>query len=164
MSNPVTKSIMVDGSPADIYAVWSNFAMFPQFMKYIEEVTITGANRSHWIMKGPLGYEAEWDAETTRMETDKRIAWRSLDTDATNVKTSGQVTFNELPDNQTEITVTMHYVPPAGVAGEVVAELFANPERRLEQDLENFKRFVEAATQSTRKAVTQNEATRMGKV
>ena len=47
MSNPVTKSIIVDGSPADIYAVWSNFAMFPQFMKYIEEVTITGANRSH---------------------------------------------------------------------------------------------------------------------
>ena len=164
MSNPVTKSIIVDGSPADIYAVWSNFAMFPQFMKYIEEVTITGANRSHWVMKGPLGYEAEWDAETTRMETDKRIAWRSLDTDETNVKTSGQVTFNELPDNQTEITVTMHYVPPAGVAGEVVAELFASPEHRLEQDLENFKRFVEGSTRTTRKAVTQNEASRMGNV
>jgi uncharacterized membrane protein len=161
MSNPVTKSIIVGGSPSDIYAIWSNFAMFPQFMKYIEEVTITGANRSHWVMKGPMGYIAEWEAETTRMETDKRIAWRSIDTDETNVKTSGQVTFNELPDNQTEVTVTMHYVPPAGVAGEVAAALFANPEERLEHDLENFKRFVEG---TMRKAVTHTEASRMGNV
>lgn len=143
MSNSVTKTTIVGGSPSEIYAVWSNFAMFPQFMKYIEEVTITGTNRSHWVMKGPLGYSAEWDAETTRMEPNKRIAWRSIDTDDTNVKTSGQVTFNELPNNQTEITVTLLYVPPAGVVGEVAAQLFANPEDRLEHDLENFKRFAE---------------------
>lgn len=143
MSNPVTKTITVGGAPSEIYAVWSNFAMFPQFMKYIEEVTITGTDRSHWVMKGPLGYSAEWDAETTRMEPNKRIAWRSIDTDDTNVKTSGQVTFNELPNNQTEVTVTLLYVPPAGVVGEVVAQVFANPEKRLEHDLENFKRFVE---------------------
>lgn len=159
MSNGVTKSIIVGGSPSESYAVWSNFAMFPQFMKYIEEVTITGANRSHWVMKGPLGYTAEWDAETTRMETDKRIAWRSIDTDDTNVKTSGQVTFNELPNNQTEITVMMHYVPPAGVIGEVAAALFANPEERLEHDLENFKRFVE---NTKRQAVSHGAASHMG--
>ena len=143
MSNGVTKSIIVGSAPSEAFAVWSNFAMFPQFMKYIEEVTITGANRSHWVMKGPLGFSAEWDAETTRMETDKRIAWRSIDSDDTSVKTSGQVTFNEMPNNQTEITVTLHYVPPAGVLGEVAAQLFANPESRLEHDLQNFKRFVE---------------------
>ena len=143
MSNSVTKTIIVGGAPAESYAVWSNFAMFPQFMKYIEEVTITGTNRSHWVMKGPLGYSAEWDAETTRMEPNTRIAWRSIDTDDTNVKTSGQVTFHELPNNQTEIAVTLLYVPPAGVVGEVVAQLFANPEDRLEHDLQNFKRFVE---------------------
>ena len=68
MSDSVTKSIIVGGAPSDIFAVWSNFAMFPQFMKYIEEVTVTGANRSHWVMKGPLGYTAEWDA--------RRRAWR----------------------------------------------------------------------------------------
>jgi uncharacterized membrane protein len=161
MSNGVTKSIIVGGSASDIYAVWSNFAMFPQFMKYIDEVTITGANRSHWKMSGPMGYKAEWDAETTRMETDKRIAWRSIDTDDTNVKTSGQVTFNQLPNNQTEVTVTMHYVPPAGILGEVAAQLFANPEGRLEHDLENFKRFVEG---TMRKAVTHTESSRAGNV
>lgn len=160
MTNPVTKSITVGGSPSEIFAVWSNFAMFPQFMKYIEEVTVTGANRSHWKMKGPLGYSAEWDAETTRMETDKRIAWRSIDTDDTNVKTSGQVTFAELPNNQTEVTVTMLYIPPAGVVGEVVAAIFANPEQRLEHDLENFKRFVENTQRQ--QSVPHSQVSRMG--
>lgn len=158
MTHPVTKSLIVGSAPSDVYAVWSNFAMFPQFMKYIEEVTITGANRSHWVMKGPLGFTAEWDAETTRMETDKRIAWRSVESEETTVKTSGQVTFNELPDNQTEVTVTLHYAPPAGVVGEVVAALFANPESRLEHDLENFKRFVE---NTQRQAVSHASASRM---
>jgi uncharacterized membrane protein len=159
MSDQVTKTIIVGAPASELFAVWSNFAMFPQFMKYIEEVTITGANRSHWVMKGPFGYKAEWDAETTRMEADKRIAWRSIDTDDTNVKTSGQVTFNELPNGSTEIAVTIHYVPPAGVAGEIIAELFANPEKRLEHDLENFKRFVEG---TMRKAVTHTESSQLG--
>ncbi len=162
MSNTVTKTITVGGSPSQMYAIWSNFAMFPQFMKYIEAVTITGTNRSHWVMNGPFGYKAEWDAETTRMDTDKRIAWRSIDTDDTNVKTSGQVTFNGLPDNQTEIAVSLMYVPPAGLAGEIVAEIFANPESRLEHDLENFKRFAENTEQ--RKAVTPKDASKMGSV
>jgi uncharacterized membrane protein len=159
MANPVTKSVIVGSSPAEIYTVWSNFAMFPQFMKYIKSVTITGANRSHWEMEGPLGYKAEWDAETTRMEADKRIAWRSIDTDDTTVKTSGQVTFTELPNNQTEVTVTMLYVPPSGVIGEAVAAIFANPESRLEEDLQNFKRFVE---NTQRKIVSHGDASRMG--
>ena len=96
------------------------------------------------------------------METDKRIAWRSIDTDDANVKTSGQVTFNELPNNQTEVTVTMHYVPPAGIVGEVAAELFANPEKRLAHD---FWRTSSALSKGTmRKAVTHTEASKMGNV
>lgn len=158
MTNQVTKSIVVGSAPPDVFAVWSNFAMFPQFMQYIEEVTITGANRSHWVMKGPLGFVAEWDAETTRMETDRRIAWRSIDGDDTTVKTSGQVLFNPLPNNQTDVTVTLHYTPPAGVVGDVAAAVFADPEARLAHDLENFKRFVE---NTPRQAVSHATASRM---
>ncbi|MEZ4633465.1 MAG: hypothetical protein R2856_00525 [Caldilineaceae bacterium] len=53
------------------------------------------------------------------------------------------MTFNSLPNEQTEVTVTMQYVPPAGLAGEVVAELFGNPEGKLTEDLRNFKKFIE---------------------
>jgi uncharacterized membrane protein len=52
-------------------------------------------------------------------------------------------------------------VPPAGVLGEVAAALFANPESRLEHDLENFKRFVEG---TMRQAVKHTESSQMGNV
>ena len=57
--------------------------------------------------------------------------------------TSGEVIFTPLADFQTEITVTLKYDPPAGALGEAVAKIFSNPEARLEEDLKNFKNYVE---------------------
>jgi uncharacterized membrane protein len=136
----VTKSIIVKGETADIFKIWANFENFPRFMQHIKSVKKSGEEMSHWIMEGPLGTRIEWDAKVTRYEENKRIGWSSIRGD---IKTSGQVTFNSLPSNETEVTVTLQYVPPVGLAGEVIAELFDNPERKLEEDLRNFKRFIE---------------------
>jgi uncharacterized membrane protein len=139
----VTKSITVDGSVGYIYSLWENFETFPTFMENIEQVTNLGDDLSHWVMEGPLGTRLEWTAETTMKEPNKRIGWNSKDMDA-DVKTSGQVLFNSLPQGQTEVTVTMRYEPnKAGLAGDVVAALFGQPEKRLEEDLRNFKNFAE---------------------
>lgn len=135
-----TQSIIVNADIHDIFQAWADFENFPHFMQNIKSVTKTGDSTSHWIMEGPLGTNLEWDAQTTRMEENKRIAWNSIRGD---IKTSGQVTFNALPENEVEITVMLKYVPPAGLAGEVVAELFSNPQEKLLEDLRNFKRFIE---------------------
>jgi len=111
-------------------------------MTYIKALTKTGDRTSHWVMKGPLGKDLEWDAETTTLEPNKRIAWNSRD--GGDIKTTGQVTFNKLAQNQTEITVVLQYVPPAGKLGEFVAQLFSDPDKRLDQDLRNFKEYAEA--------------------
>jgi hypothetical protein len=37
----------------------------------------------------------------------------------------------------------MQWVIPASLGGETLAGLFADPEKRLEQDLYNFKTYVE---------------------
>jgi uncharacterized membrane protein len=39
----------------------------------------------------------------------------------------------------------MHYAPPGGAAG-ALAELLADPDRRVREDLERFKRFVESTS------------------
>jgi uncharacterized membrane protein len=140
MPDRVTESITVQGSVEDIYRKWADFEIFPSFMKYIKSVRKTGGRTSHWIMEGPAGTLLAWDAETTTMEENKRIAWKSTGGD---IKTSGQVTFNSLDNNQTMLTVTMQYVPPSGRAGEMVAHWFVNPEERLRKDLRNFKAYVE---------------------
>lgn len=143
MQDGVVKNIIVKGDLAEVYNAWANFENFPRFMSHIESVTKTSERTSHWKMAGPLGIAIEWDAETTRLEENKRIAWNSTEG---HIKTSGQVTFNALPSNQVEVTVMLKYVPPAGLAGDVVAQLFGDPEGKLEEDLRNFKAYIEGMT------------------
>ncbi len=142
MTNQITQSILINRDVGDVYDLWANFENFPYFMENIDSITKTGERTSHWVMNGPLGVIFSWDVETTRMEENKRIAWSSKD-NIGDITTSGQVTFNPLPQNQTEVTVTLQYTPPGGVIGDMAANLFSNPEERLTEDLRNFKAFAE---------------------
>lgn len=142
MPQQVTKTIIVKGDLPYIYNLWANFENFPRFMKYIKSITPTGPNASHWVMEGPAGVQIDWNAEMTREEENKRIAWSSKDNKGF-ITTSGQVSFNALPDNQTEVTATVQYTAPAGKVGEAIAKLFANPRERLAEDLRNFKSYAE---------------------
>jgi len=144
MADQITKSIIVQGNVTDIYNLWANFENFPHFMKNIKSITKTGPDTSHWVMEGPLGKTIEWDAKTTRLEENKRIAWNSMDSNS-DITTSGQVTFNALPQGQVEVTATVHYVPSGKIA-EIGAALLANPEKQLAEDLANFKKYAEGMT------------------
>ena len=147
MADKITKEIIVKAPVSEVYNLWANFENFPRFMKYIKSITKIGDRASHWVMEGPLGKDLEWDAETTTLEPNKRIAWNSRD--GGDIKTSGQVVFTDLPQGQTQITVTLQYVPPAGKLGEAVAGLFSDPEKRLEEDLANFKGYIEGTHSRT---------------
>jgi uncharacterized membrane protein len=147
MTNQVTKSITVKADPQRVYEVWADFENFPMFMRYIKSVTKTGDGTSHWKMEGPLGIHAEWDAETTRMDPGQRIAWNSKQ--HSSLTTSGQVTFTPLPEGETQVMATIQYDPPAGWPGEVVTDMFGDPEGKLEADLLNFKNFIEGRIDQT---------------
>jgi uncharacterized membrane protein len=141
MADTVTRHIIVKANVDQAYQVWSNFENFPQFMRYIKSVTRTDSSNSHWVMEGPLGRLVEGDAETTRLEPNQRIAWNSKQNSA--LKTSGQVTFMPLGDQETDITVSLHYDPPAGWTCDLVTDLFGDPEGKLFADLQNLKAFIE---------------------
>ncbi len=147
MADQVTRNIIVKAPVEAAFQAWANFENFPSFMHYIKSVALIGDRTSHWVMQGPLGREVEWDAEVTRFEPNKRIAWNSKQNSP--LKTSGQVLFNPLPNEETDITITLHYDPPKGMAVDVVAALFGNPEGKLEADLRNFKAYIEGDTSRT---------------
>jgi uncharacterized membrane protein len=142
MSEQITKSIIVRGDVSTVYDVWSDFETFPNYMTYVDSVVKTGPRTSRWKVTGPLDINLEWTAETTRQEPNQRIGWNTKDHDG-NLTTSGEVVFSELSDNQTHITVTMNYSVPGGKVGEVLAQLFSDPEKRLEEDMRNFKAYIE---------------------
>jgi uncharacterized membrane protein len=137
----VVKSVVVNAPVEQVFNFWRNFENFPRFMDNIESIRVTGEDLSHWTAKGPLGTNVEWDAKTTSVQENKKIAWQSVDG---TIETHGAVTFEEVGANQTKVTVGLEYNPPAGALGEAVARLFSNPEHQLEEDLNRFKAVAES--------------------
>lgn len=139
----VEKTITINAPAARLYAIWTNPQMFARFMENIEEVTPTGPDRTHWRMQGPLGRTLEWDAITTEQTPDAGVAWKSV-TGSGNIENEGRVTLRPLDTGVTEVTVALGYSdPPGGKVGEVVAQLIADPARRLESDLQRLKLLAE---------------------
>lgn len=144
MSDMITRSIIIKAEVATAYKFWENFENFPLFMQNIKSVTYNPDGTSHWVMRGPLGKDIEWDAQVTRLEDNQRLAWSTKDNEEGDITTSGQVTFTPLSQGETQVTVQMQYIPRKGLAGDIVEKLFAHPEKQLEEDLKNFKARVEA--------------------
>lgn len=139
----VEKTITINAPAERLYAIWTNPQMFARFMENIDEVSTTGPNKTHWKMQGPLGQKLEWDAMTTEQVPNSIVAWKSVEGSG-NLETEGRVTLKPLGPNQTEATISLGYSdPPGGKVGEVVSKIIADPDRRLESDLERLKALAE---------------------
>jgi uncharacterized membrane protein len=139
----VTRAVTIRRSPEEIYSFWRNFENLPRFMYHLEEVQVRGSGRSHWRAKAPAGKTVEWDAEIVEDRPNERIAWRSLpDADVAN---SGSVEFRRAPGNRgTEVHVELHYDPPGGKLGALVAKLFGEePGQQVADDLRRLKQVME---------------------
>jgi uncharacterized membrane protein len=142
MTRQISKSIIVNAPTDQAYSMWADFSQFPTFMEHVKSVTITGPKTSHWVVGGPAGSHVDWNAELTRAEPFNRLAWNTKDNKGL-MTTSGQVTFTPLSGNQSEVTVTMQYTPPAGQVGEWLTALLVKPEESVASDLRRFKEHVE---------------------
>jgi uncharacterized membrane protein len=114
-------------------------------MPRLEPVTVVGARRSHWVMKTPGGLPVEWDSEIFNERQNELIAWRSTPTSP--VRHAGAVRFSAAGQSGTLVEVSLPYAPPGGELGVVMGRLFgADPERYVEDGLENFKTLMERRT------------------
>jgi uncharacterized membrane protein len=141
MPQRVEGSIEVEAPVGRVYEYWRNLENLPKFMANIQEVRSTGPDTTHWVVKGPLGTNVEFDARTTQDEPNSAIGWNSVEGV---VQTSGQVRFQEVGDTRTRVEVQMNYAdPPGGKVGEAASRVVANPKVMMEQDLRNFKDIIE---------------------
>ena len=141
MSN-ITKSIDVNVPVRVAYNQWTQFEDFPHFMEGVEAVQQLDNKRLHW-KANIAGKTEEWDAVITEQEPDMRVAWTST----TGAHNAGVVTFHKLDDHKTRVTLQMDY-DPEGVV-ENVGDKLGFVGRRVEGDLERFKKFIEGRGQAT---------------
>jgi uncharacterized membrane protein len=148
--------ITVAGPVEEAYRRWRDFASFPRFMRYVEEVRVADDRRSHWRAAAPWGGSVEWDAEITEDRPNELIAWRSLP--GSQVHHTGRVRFRAAPAGRgTVVEVELRYEPPAGGASATVARLLGREPRQLvADDLRRFKQLAETGE------VTVSDATMNG--
>lgn len=141
----VEESVTVRRPAATLFTFWRQFSNLPRFMDHLESVAVTGRDRSHWVVKAPLGLSVRWDAEVINERTNELIAWRSLP--GADVDTAGSVHFSPAADGLgTEVRVTLKYDPPAGKVGAAVAKwLGESPDQQVRADLQRFKQLMEEA-------------------
>lgn len=141
-------SIQIKAPVQVVFDLYSDFERFPEWMTHIKEVRRTGENLTKWAADAPLGINVEWEAEITKFEPNRSIAWRTIRGD---VDMDGEVTFEEGAKGTTQMRVSIAYRPPAGHLGAVVAKLLGNdPEKEIEEELRRFARLAES--QFTKKA------------
>ena len=145
----VRASITINRSASELYHYWRHLSNLSDVMSHLESVTEKTDTRSHWVVKGPLGTDVEWDAEITQDRENQLIAWRSAK--EAEVQNEGSVTFTQAPGGRgTEVRVSLTYHPPGGPLGEAVAKLFGEePSQQLSDDLRRFKQRMETGVTAT---------------
>lgn len=118
------------------YDQFTQFEDFPQFMQDVEEIRQLDDTTVRWRAR-VAGVEREWDADITEQEPDQRIAWRSRG----ELHHAGVVTFHRLGEDRTRVMLQMELEPSDWV--EKVGDALDVMERRVENDLESFREFIE---------------------
>lgn len=141
----VEQALLIQKSPDELYRYWRDFTNLPRIMTNLISVTNTGSKRTHWVVKAPkiVGGQVEWDADVTADEPNRMIGWQSVE--GSQVDQAGEVRFEKaLGDRGTIVHVHLHYLPPAGQLGHLVATMFDDhPATKIRDDLRNFKRLME---------------------
>jgi uncharacterized membrane protein len=141
----VERAVTVNRPRAELFQMWRDFENLPRFMHHLESVRVDDADsgRSHWVAKGPLGKNIQWDAEVIEERENELLVWKSLP--GSSVESMGRVEFVDAPGGRgTIVHVSMQYNPPAGSLGAAFAKLFGEePGTQVKEDLRHFKQIME---------------------
>ncbi|HEX9048909.1 MAG TPA: SRPBCC family protein [Anaeromyxobacter sp.] len=138
----VERRIEIEKPLRMVYDQWTQFEEFPRFMEGVEEVVQRGDRMLHW--KARIGGRVEeWDAEIVDQVPDQQIAWRHT----RGAVNHGVVSFMPLDGERCQVTLALEYEPDGFVekAGDVLGVV----SRRVEGDLERFKKFIEERGEET---------------
>jgi uncharacterized membrane protein len=140
----IQKTLYIEAPLDQVYAFWSNYENFPLFMSHVREVEDLGGGRSRWSVSGPGGVPIEWHAMLTQQTPEEVIAWRSEP--GSMLENAGIIRFTS-SGSGTRVDLRFCYLPPAGGAGQAVAELLgSDPRVKLNEDLGRMKSLLEATT------------------
>lgn len=139
----ITETIELDVPVRTAYDQWTQFESFPEFMDDVEDVDQLTDTELRWDAS-IAGSDEHFKTRITNQVPDDHISWTTLRGD---VEHHGQVTFDDLGDGRTRLTIELEHDPQGGV--ERLGSLLGLDKRAVKKDLENFKSFIEERGEAT---------------
>jgi uncharacterized membrane protein len=140
----VEDSIEVQVPVQQAYNQWTQFEEFPKFMEGIQSVEQLDDTHVRWVAE-IRGESRQWTTEITEQQPDEKIAWKTIDGE---VRNDGVVTFEQVGDEQTRVSVEMDVEGESG-AENVVGDLLGVVKAQVRGDLERFKQLIESRGEET---------------
>src|ERR1700690_4597565 len=91
----VSKSIIINRTPEDLYGFWHNFENCRLFIDHLESVKQIGDGVTRWTLKPHLGFHLTWDSRITEDIKDRQIIWQSVPDSG--IVNKGVVSFYKAP-------------------------------------------------------------------
>ncbi len=140
-------TISVNASKADAFNTWRKFDSLPKFMNHVSRVTSLDEKNMEWEIKIP-GQEEPivWVNKITRSSPFRKITWKSSDQSI--IDCQGTVSFKKLDTNKTQVHAKLTYRANGKFVSDAIEELLSPIfEKMLENDLKNFKYYIESQSQ-----------------
>jgi uncharacterized membrane protein len=135
----VRASALVQGSAAQLYALWRDIESAPKWQEMITDVIVTGPKTSHWVMNAD-GKTIEWDSEILADEPGRRITWRSVAGDSNN---AGEVVFEPAPGGRGTMVFVLQEFRQGKITTAAQTIFSRNPKQAVIENLRHFKAFAE---------------------
>ena len=132
--------VKVDAPLERVWAVWSNLAAMPRWMRWIESVReLDNPTLTEWTLVAQ-GFRFTWKARITRKVERQQLHWESV----AGLPTRGAARFYPEDDGAC-VKLSVAYVLPFVLAPLMDARLLGGVvEKELRANLERFKELVEA--------------------
>jgi uncharacterized membrane protein len=140
----IERSVTVNRTPAECYAMWRDPANLPRFMQHVEHVEQLDERRAHWKMQLPGGKRVEMIAIVINDIPNSLIAWKS--SEDSDIANAGSVHFRDAAGGVgTDVRLIMEAEPPGhGAIPRTLALLLGKaPDAIVREDLERFKQLME---------------------
>ena len=90
------KRLTINAPAQQVFAYWSDFRNFQQFISMIEKIDVLDDRRSRWSIQAPLGHRIAFESLITRFEPDSNLVWESEHTDG---HARGELRLTELGES-----------------------------------------------------------------
>lgn len=142
----IEKTIHVAAPVSRVFDFLTRTDTFPYFMKNVLELLpTTHEGHYHWRLVGPERVSVEFDADITRFEPNRVLAWRTLQ--GSSVAHAGVIHFEPDEVGGTRIHIQFACNPPGGAIGRAVSALLGDdPRATVDEDLDRLKAAIEAGS------------------